>query len=151
MHRLIFAIQWTGNCIGARNYKYFLSFLFSVTLFNDLSLGLCVWVLTRDHHELSASVALRENLVACIIGAVTLLFCTALTPLSAYHVYLLSRGLTTFEEVKHFFPDDVHPDNRGCLLNTLTVCCGQRTRSKLPQMHEKIPIETYLATLGYKL
>jgi hypothetical protein len=122
-----------------------------------MSLGLCVWEFSHGRPVwVSVSLAAREDIALSFVAVFTLLFSTALTPLFIYHFYLLSRGLTTFEEVKHIYPGDVHPGskNRGCLINTFNnccCCCQKQQASNLPVMYETISKERYLNEIGYQL
>lgn len=117
-----------------------------------MSLSLCIWEFSQNRPVwISIALAAREDIALAFVSILTLIFSTALTPLCIYHAYLLSRGLTTFEEVKHMYPGDVYPENKGCLINTINICCRKQYSSKLPVMSESISKQTYLRGLGYQL
>lgn len=99
---------WTGTCVGKRNYRYFLRFIFSITLYNNIILTICILVCIRgvlssskDSIGLKIVFTIYHNLVIVLVGVVTLFSFTGLTSLCFYHMYLLRMGLTTNEDMQN--------------------------------------------------
>ena len=145
--------QWTGNCIGRRNYKYFLSFLLSLTLYIDFVFAMCVSSLVHslashsvyDSHRSEHLVIqdLRENSVLISVAIFLFLCGSAMNPLSFYHMHLLSRGVTTNEDLKRIYPDGRLPQNPGFWSNLTGVCCAG-AKSRLPPMNQTVTAYEYL-------
>ncbi|VDM16861.1 unnamed protein product [Hydatigera taeniaeformis] len=109
---------WVGNCVGARNYRYFVIFLLAVSL-------LCFYVL-------SFSVV---NVVISILS--TIFLSLSICGLAFYHVYLSCREISTHEDVRHF-PKTLrqmgrdNPFSKGNgFVNMLGVLCGPAPPSTL--------------------
>ena len=92
---------WLGQCVGRRNYRYFFTFVAFVTMS-------CFWVaftalahlilLSRDDGTDFGDAARREpgSLYCFIIG---IIFGLVTLRLLVFHLYLLTVGLTTNEEL----------------------------------------------------
>jgi palmitoyltransferase ZDHHC14/18 len=97
---------WIGNCVGQRNYGYFLWFVTSTTLLLlytfATSLAQVIVLFSEAAHFTDTLFALPPNntlpAFAFIFYAVLLFF--PLTGLVTYHWYISSRDLTTYEDIK---------------------------------------------------
>lgn len=116
---------WTGNCVGRRNYKYYLAFVYSVTLACLLVIGLCmalifqkalgsrsVWTVMR--HSPDGPVAVCLIIYAAFVA-------WPVAGLSAFHSYLLCKNQTTHESLKVL---DTSGYRTSCLSNIAHVCCN---------------------------
>ncbi|XP_076019741.1 palmitoyltransferase ZDHHC8B [Genypterus blacodes] len=111
---------WVNNCIGRRNYRFFFQFLLSLTLHMVavFAFGL-IYVLNHaeDLWKLHCTVTL---VVICISG----LFLIPVVGLTGFHLYLVSRGRTTNEQVTGKFHGGVNPFTRGCCNNLEYLVCS---------------------------
>lgn len=93
---------WVGQCVGARNRRFFVVFLFWSSLYTLYTFGLLIATIVHELHPHSKqgtastpSGTVDGNLIALVI--VTALFMLFTTGMFATHVHLLSRNASTVE------------------------------------------------------
>jgi hypothetical protein len=146
---------WTGTCIAKRNYRYFLRFVYSTTLYAASGLIACVMVIVRaatnqydnSDHTLAHCYAhaLTENPIADAVGCICVIGIWSLVSLSCYHTFLLTIGQTTNEHIRGVYEETQSPFNYGCYRNVSIVCCSDVIPSKLDRYCETITDVDYLA------
>ena len=127
---------WMGQCIGKRNYRFFLGFVNSVVALCVYTLILSGYVGYKLANQLPgpAGVPLDfmsrmgrqspASVVLCILpGAIIL--CVA--PLACYHCSLVANNKTTSEEIKDTFAE-FNPFSGTCGQNCNEACCAVRGR-----------------------
>jgi len=129
---------WVGNCIAARNYKFFFLFLLSTSCMLMFVFSFSCYYFTEvrnsEADKLTSTVASAPVALGLMIycGVVFLpVFC-----LLAYHMNIISSGQTTKEEVKKLHQGSVNVNDHGCLRNWQLTLCGTTMASKLPDMQE---------------
>lgn len=118
-------VQWTGTCIGVRNYPQFLAFVVCVWLSGLVFLASSVhillsWVLLDAQTDwyLLRVIALAVNLPwACLVLSLV-------GSLLAFHLYLIARGQTTNE----YFRDK----RATAMLTTSTTSSGSARLAPAP-------------------
>ena len=94
-----------NNCVGQRNYRFFMGFTTSVCCLAILVLPCLLWAVVQGRDESSGSGEMLEITpvilyilicVACLAGLAALL----LFSLWIYHLFLISQGKTTSEHLK---------------------------------------------------
>ena len=115
---------WLGCCIAKRNYKYFLIFLFSLSLTCLGVLGISIAHLAlytlddynnTDQDSLARSIraSLAGNIPVAIVCGITVLFMWFIVGLTAYHVYLSSHAITTYEHIRGAYDAIGNPHDKG--------------------------------------
>ncbi|KAJ1678714.1 Eukaryotic peptide chain release factor GTP-binding subunit, partial [Spiromyces aspiralis] len=130
--------MWLNNCVGRRNYRYFFTFVCSATLLCLYVIGFSLYRLIgptrrvdpKYPHRLSLpsfGQSVRENPVALALVVYACVFLSALSGLTGYHIFLISRNLTTHEQLTASRPNRCsasNPFSRGsCLLNWIDMLC----------------------------
>ena len=117
---------WVGTTIGKRNYRFYLIFVFSSTL-------VCIYTFTCsafliqmrvDEPDTTVQEALRKEAGALFMMIYVFIGVWFVGGLSFFHIYLLSRNQTTYENIRHSYDRNyTNPYNRGCLANWAEVFC----------------------------
>ena len=128
---------WMGQCIGRRNYRYFIGFVISVCVLCAYTLTLSAYVAYHaerkgrppPYGDWMSRVVVAAPIAAalvCFPGAIVL--CVA--PLACYHCSLVCSNTTTSEEIKEVYGDH-NPFSKGTVENCHEVCCADTGRAKV--------------------
>ena len=105
---------WIGGCVGKRNYKYFFCFLLCLNLLLGFIIIFCLYNIFKRSYEITnnSDKKNKSNLIAysltdvimsmylIIFEGITMIFVTGLF---VYHFKLVTRNITTKEEIKSFY------------------------------------------------
>jgi palmitoyltransferase ZDHHC9/14/18 len=96
IERLDHHCPWIGTCIGKRNYKYFLVFIYNLMFLMILNI---IFSITY-FFNMSYSTNELNYILTVISLSITLIISTFVFHLCGYHQYILSRNETTNENLK---------------------------------------------------
>jgi len=105
---------WVCNCVGKRNYRYFILFIMFVTLLDAYIFCVSVALVIKDSLADGFTTVLRDDIVAVLLCVESFLVGCCVVPLASYHCYLVATGITTREEIRGIVPV---PANDAC-------CCA---------------------------
>ncbi|XP_041665156.1 palmitoyltransferase ZDHHC18-B-like [Cheilinus undulatus] len=122
---------WVGNCVGKRNYRFFYTFIVSLSFLTAFIFG-CV----TTHLALRAQggkglvFALQESPGSAVELVICFFSVWSILGLSGFHTYLVASNLTTNEDIKGSWSgkggeDVTNPySHRNIFVNCCTVLCG---------------------------
>uniref|UniRef100_A0A915EVF1 Palmitoyltransferase n=1 Tax=Echinococcus canadensis TaxID=519352 RepID=A0A915EVF1_9CEST len=127
---------WVNNCIGRRNYRYFFTFLITVSLhMMTVFLVSLIYLMhsSRPMKHYTNIIAYPFEKIPNRIVLMTLIGMIFLPvfSLTMFHVGILSKGLTTNEHVTKKFPSKSNPYFVGCSNHWLQLCCSSEYPSHI--------------------
>ncbi|CAF0770552.1 unnamed protein product [Brachionus calyciflorus] len=133
---------WVSNCIGRRNYKYFFSFLVSLTIHMLLILSLCITLVLLNKENL-ANIPMAAAILLIILISVLIIPIGGLT---GFHIILVSRGRTTNEQVTGKFRTGVNPFDQGLFKNCAKVLFSSNPPSYIEFKRKQAQLREYYQT-----
>eukprot|EP01095_Lingulamoeba_sp_RSL-Kostka_P001685 TRINITY_DN1245_c3_g1_i1.p1 TRINITY_DN1245_c3_g1~~TRINITY_DN1245_c3_g1_i1.p1 ORF type:complete len:326 (-),score=35.90 TRINITY_DN1245_c3_g1_i1:30-1007(-) len=123
---------WVGNCIGKRNYKFYLYFIWSTMLFAIyITLNSIVHIVLIGVRAGSFPQALLDIFLYSSLSFFVMIYCgygaISLSILVIVHSNLLLKNQTTAEFLKyvHWRKKKFNPYYVGVLLYSCRACCGK--------------------------
>ncbi|XP_033493433.1 palmitoyltransferase ZDHHC18-B [Epinephelus lanceolatus] len=122
---------WVGNCVGKRNYRFFYTFIVSLSFLTAFIFG-CV----TTHLALRAQggkglvFALQESPGSAVELVICFFSVWSILGLSGFHTYLVASNLTTNEDIKGSWSGKsgegvTNPySHRNIFINCCSVLCG---------------------------
>jgi len=122
-----------GNCIGRRNYRFFLLYVTFVPLTAMYIMAVTIYKMVADaneHYTGSSSDAFVAACRDCPICPIIIVYCllpiSLVGGLAGYHYYLSAIDQTTNERIKDTFVGKENPYDKGCGRNWLYFWCSPR-------------------------
>lgn len=121
---------WIGNCVGKRNYRYFLWFV-TMALVNILwvmalaatDLGLRLIASGLSGLDAFVTVVL-SNPADILVILYTLVAGGFVAVLFFFHLHLVTNGITTNEQIKKMYKGKKNPHTHGCCRNWAQLFCA---------------------------
>ncbi|KAH9308269.1 hypothetical protein KI387_036180, partial [Taxus chinensis] len=123
---------WVGQCIGQRNYLFFFIFVASTTI-------LCIYVFAisalyikfiMDGDEGTVWEAMRQSPASVILMMYTFISVWFVGGLTIFHLFLISRNETTYENFRQRSENRLNPYDRGTANNFGEIFCTKIRPSK---------------------
>eukprot|EP00999_Lentomonas_sp_LEN2_P000096 NODE_1093_length_1016_cov_116.377953_g1048_i0.p1 GENE.NODE_1093_length_1016_cov_116.377953_g1048_i0~~NODE_1093_length_1016_cov_116.377953_g1048_i0.p1 ORF type:complete len:297 (-),score=18.50 NODE_1093_length_1016_cov_116.377953_g1048_i0:126-959(-) len=113
---------WVSNCVGRRNYRYFLGFVFSLCAYGIVLPGASAahMILYAIRNSLGFVDTLKAVPYAFAVICYCVLAMASVYFLCCFHVNLLSRSVTTNESFKYRME---HPFHRGSFWKEFCSVC----------------------------
>eukprot|EP01069_Polyplicarium_translucidae_P013058 Polyplicarium_translucidae@DN737_c0_g1_i1.p1 len=120
---------WLSNCIGLRNYRYFFGFVVALSIFATLvfatDIAATVQIVASKHLSFTFAHVSKELLVHPLMLVLLVVSGCILCPLfnlSFFHCYLVSKNLTTGEEMRNMYRNR-NPFSLGLITNCRQSLC----------------------------
>ncbi|XP_021297383.1 probable protein S-acyltransferase 3 [Herrania umbratica] len=110
---------WVGQCIGARNYPFFLCFISSSTAL-CIYVFVCSWVNILGQH-CGLWTAMSRDILSVILIVYCFIAVWFVGGLTVFHFYLIFTNQTTYENFRYRYDEKENPFNKGILSNLKEV------------------------------
>lgn len=129
---------WVGNCVARRNYRFFLSFLFSTVVALAHTFGISGTALGLNWEGQLPGSTMPTSAVCVALMVYCGVIFIPMVCLSGYHCQIVASGETTKEEIKKVYENSTNPDNHGCGHNWSVTCLSSIPASNLLYLRELI-------------
>ncbi|XP_066539299.1 palmitoyltransferase ZDHHC18a isoform X1 [Hoplias malabaricus] len=123
---------WVGNCVGKRNYRFFYTFIVSLSFLTSFIFGCVITHLTLRSQGAGGIIQALQESPASVVELVVCFFSIwSILGLSGFHTYLVASNLTTNEDIKGSWSSKRGAEDSGnpysynsILANCCVVLCG---------------------------
>ncbi|XP_078109443.1 palmitoyltransferase ZDHHC18a isoform X2 [Sander vitreus] len=119
---------WVGNCVGKRNYRFFYSFIISLSFLTSFIFGCVITHITLRSQEGKNLVQAIQESPASVVELVICFFSIwSIMGLSGFHTYLVASNLTTNEDIKGSWSSKRCAEDSGnpySYNSIITNCCA---------------------------
>ena len=146
---------WVGSCVGKRNYRYFLHFVTSLSIFTIAAFSISLYTLIKVAKE-SDRIDSDDTWLMKVILSITyvpfpaaiaifsLLALLSIQSLCSYHLFLVWRGQTTNEHIRGVYRGRENIHDKGCCLNLHAICCTPHPPSLLLNQADEVSSSEYI-------
>ncbi|XP_074540268.1 palmitoyltransferase ZDHHC18a isoform X2 [Halichoeres trimaculatus] len=119
---------WVGNCVGKRNYRFFYSFIISLSFLTSFIFGCVITHITlRTQAGKSIVQAIQESPASVVELVICFFSIWSILGLSGFHTYLIASNLTTNEDIKGSWSSKRGAEDSGnpyTYNSIITNCCA---------------------------
>ncbi|XP_035489328.1 palmitoyltransferase ZDHHC18a isoform X2 [Scophthalmus maximus] len=119
---------WVGNCVGKRNYRFFYSFIISLSFLTSFIFGCVITHITlRSQAGKSLVQAVQESPASVVELVICFFSIWSILGLSGFHTYLVASNLTTNEDIKGSWSSKRGAEESGnphSYNSIITNCCA---------------------------
>ncbi|XP_041096548.1 palmitoyltransferase ZDHHC18-B-like isoform X2 [Polyodon spathula] len=118
---------WVGNCVGRRNYRFFYTFILSLSFLTAFIFGCVITHLTLRSQSNGVIQALQDSPASVVELVVCFFSVWSILGLSGFHTYLVASNMTTNEDIKGSWSSKQGVEESGnpySYRNVFTNCCA---------------------------
>ncbi|XP_041739673.2 palmitoyltransferase ZDHHC18-B-like [Coregonus clupeaformis] len=149
---------WLGNCVGKRNYRFFYTFIVSLSFLTVFIFG-CVatHLALRAQGGRGLMFALQESPASAVELVICLFSVWSILGLSGFHTYLVASNLTTNEDIKGSWSGKSGAEDTGnpySYNNIVTNCCSVLCGPMPPSLIDRrgfVPVEESSQTVAMEI
>ncbi|XP_052326226.1 palmitoyltransferase ZDHHC18-B-like isoform X1 [Oncorhynchus keta] len=149
---------WVGNCVGKRNYRFFYTFIVSLSFLTVFIFG-CVatHLALRAQGGRGLMFALQESPASAVELVICFFSVWSILGLSGFHTYLVASNLTTNEDIKGSWSGKSGTEDTGnpySYNNIITNCCSVLCGPMPPSLIDRrgfMPVEESSQTVATEI
>nr|XP_046217910.1 palmitoyltransferase ZDHHC18-B-like isoform X1 [Oncorhynchus gorbuscha] len=149
---------WVGNCVGKRNYRFFYTFIVSLSFLTVFIFG-CVatHLALRAQGGRGLMFALQESPASAVELVICFFSVWSILGLSGFHTYLVASNLTTNEDIKGSWSGKSGTEDTGnpySYNNIITNCCSVLCGPMPPSLIDRrgfMPVEESSQTVAMEI